>query len=59
MASFVVVKVALGKTISEKVSWRKSKEVKVELVTLCPGLIMAPAFPNAHKETSVPYLKGI
>ncbi|XP_042969384.1 cinnamoyl-CoA reductase-like SNL6 [Carya illinoinensis] len=49
---------ALGKTIAEKVAWRKSKEMKVELVTLCPGVIMAPSFPNAHKETSVPYLKG-
>lgn len=50
---------ALGKTEAEKVSWSKSREMKVKLVTVCPGLLMAPSFPNAHKETSLPYLKGI
>ncbi|KAM4123880.1 hypothetical protein ACB094_01G189900 [Castanea mollissima] len=49
---------ALGKTTAEKVAWRKSKEMKVELVTVCPGLLVAPLFPNAHKATSIPYLKG-
>ncbi|KAL3526679.1 hypothetical protein ACH5RR_011335 [Cinchona calisaya] len=49
---------ALGKTRSEKVAWRRSRELKVNLVTLCPGLLMAPSFPNAHIETSIPYLKG-
>ncbi|XP_044468771.1 cinnamoyl-CoA reductase-like SNL6 [Mangifera indica] len=49
---------ALGKTQAEKVSWSKSREMKVKLVTVCPGLLMAPSFPNAHKETSLPYLKG-
>ncbi|KAK4589559.1 hypothetical protein RGQ29_020213 [Quercus rubra] len=32
--------------------------MKVELVTVCPGLLMPPLFPNAHKATSTPYLKG-
>lgn len=49
---------ALGKTRAEKVAWRKSKELKVRLVTVCPGLLMDPTFPNAHTETSIPYLKG-
>lgn len=49
---------ALGKTKAEKAAWSKSKEMEVELVTVCPGLLMAPSFPKAHKETSVPYLKG-
>ncbi|XP_031279349.1 cinnamoyl-CoA reductase-like SNL6 [Pistacia vera] len=49
---------ALGKTKAEKVTWNKSREMKVKLVTVCPGLLMAPSFPNAHIETSLPYLKG-
>ncbi|GAB2299900.1 hypothetical protein Dimus_033949 [Dionaea muscipula] len=49
---------ALGKTRAEKAAWIKSKETKVKLVTLCPGLNMAPSFPIAHHETSFPYLKG-
>lgn len=49
---------ALGKTSAEKVAWRKAQELKVKLVTVCPGLLMAPSFPNPHTETSVPYLKG-
>lgn len=49
---------ALGKTRAEKVAWRKARELKVNLVTLCPSLLMAPSFPNAHVETSIPYLKG-
>ncbi|XP_043717754.1 cinnamoyl-CoA reductase-like SNL6 [Telopea speciosissima] len=49
---------ALGKTRAEKIAWRKSKEMKVNLVTLCPGLLMAPTFPNAHIEASLRYLKG-
>ncbi|KAF8407927.1 hypothetical protein HHK36_007067 [Tetracentron sinense] len=49
---------ALGKTTAEKVAWTKSKEMKVKLVTVCPGLLMTPSFPNAHSETSLPYLKG-
>ncbi|GAB4827437.1 hypothetical protein Ancab_034322 [Ancistrocladus abbreviatus] len=49
---------ALGKTRAEKAAWSKSKEMKVNLVTLCPGLVMAPAFPTAHHETCLPYLKG-
>ncbi|XP_038990913.1 cinnamoyl-CoA reductase-like SNL6 [Hibiscus syriacus] len=44
---------ALGKTKAEKVAWMKAKELKVNLVTVCPGLLMAPTFPNA-----LPYLKG-
>ncbi|KAK8532253.1 hypothetical protein V6N13_131591 [Hibiscus sabdariffa] len=44
---------ALGKTKAEKVAWMKAKELKVNLVTVCPGLLMAPTFPNA-----IPYLKG-
>lgn len=49
---------ALAKTRAEKAAWRKAREMKVKLVTLCPGLLMAPSFPNAHLETSLPYLKG-
>ncbi|KAJ9147405.1 hypothetical protein P3X46_029570 [Hevea brasiliensis] len=49
---------ALGKTTAEKAAWGKSKELKVKLVTVCPGLLMAPSFPYAHKDTSLPYLKG-
>ncbi|KAK6266484.1 hypothetical protein QUC31_017321 [Theobroma cacao] len=49
---------ALGNTKAEKVAWMKAGELKVKLVTLCPGLLMAPTFPTAHKETSIPYLKG-
>ncbi|CAN4082794.1 unnamed protein product [Withania somnifera] len=49
---------ALAKTRAEKAAWRKAREMKVKLVTLCPGLLMAPSFPNAHLETSPPYLKG-
>ncbi|XP_059670545.1 cinnamoyl-CoA reductase-like SNL6 [Cornus florida] len=49
---------ALGKTTAEKVAWRKARELKVKLVTVCPGLLMAPSFPNAHFESSLPYLKG-
>ncbi|XP_043700766.1 cinnamoyl-CoA reductase-like SNL6 [Telopea speciosissima] len=49
---------ALGKTTAEKIAWRKSKEMKVNLVTVCPALLMAPTFPNAQTETSLPYLKG-
>ncbi|MCD7450702.1 hypothetical protein HAX54_008156 [Datura stramonium] len=49
---------ALAKTRAEKAAWSKAREMKVKLVTLCPGLLMAPSFPNAHLETSVPYLKG-
>jgi hypothetical protein len=44
--------------MAEKAAWSKSKEMEVELVTVCPGLLMAPSFPNAHRETSIPYLKG-
>ncbi|XP_021817622.1 cinnamoyl-CoA reductase-like SNL6 [Prunus avium] len=47
---------ALGKTNAEMTCWRKSKEMKVNLVTVCPGLLMDTSFPNAHN--SVPYLKG-
>lgn len=49
---------ALGKTRAEKAAWVKSMELKVTLVTVCPGLLMAPSFPNPHVETSIPYLKG-
>ncbi|XP_042500186.1 cinnamoyl-CoA reductase-like SNL6 [Macadamia integrifolia] len=49
---------ALGKTTAEKITWRKSKEMKVNLATICPALVMAPTFPNAHTEASLPYLKG-
>nr|AIX92150.1 cinnamoyl-CoA reductase 1 [Betula platyphylla] len=49
---------ALGKTMAEKAAWSKSKEMIVELVTMCPGLLMAPSFPNAHIQTAIPYLKG-
>ncbi|XP_022759965.1 cinnamoyl-CoA reductase-like SNL6 [Durio zibethinus] len=49
---------ALGKTKAEKVAWMKARDSKVKLVTICPGLLMAPTFPNAHRETSIPYLKG-
>lgn len=49
---------ALGKTNAEKAAWRKSMELKVKLVAICPGLLMAPSFPYAHKDTSIPYLKG-
>ncbi|KAJ4833259.1 hypothetical protein Tsubulata_005093 [Turnera subulata] len=49
---------ALGKTGAEKAAWSKSKELKVKLVTLCPGLLMATSFPYAHEQTSMPYLKG-
>nr|KJB08447.1 hypothetical protein B456_001G082300 [Gossypium raimondii] len=49
---------ALGKTKAEKVAWMKAKELKVNLVTVCPGLLMAPTFPNSHIQTSIPYLKG-
>ncbi|EEF28742.1 cinnamoyl-CoA reductase, putative [Ricinus communis] len=49
---------ALGKTRAEQAAWKKSKELKVKLVTLCPGLLMAPLFPHAHKEVSFPYIKG-
>ncbi|GMI63426.1 hypothetical protein like AT5G14700 [Hibiscus trionum] len=44
---------ALGKTKAEKVAWLKAKELKVNLVTVCPALLMPPTFPNA-----LPYLKG-
>lgn len=40
---------ALGKTTAEKVAWEKSKELRVNLVTICPGLL---------GETCLPYLKG-
>ncbi|XP_057467969.1 cinnamoyl-CoA reductase-like SNL6 [Actinidia eriantha] len=49
---------ALGKTTAEMAAWIKSRELKVKLVTICPGLLMAPSFPNAHTQTSLPYLKG-
>ncbi|XP_016462186.1 cinnamoyl-CoA reductase-like SNL6 [Nicotiana tabacum] len=49
---------ALAKTRAEKAAWNKAREMKVKLVSLCPGLLMAPSFPNAHLETSIPYLKG-
>ncbi|KAJ4961045.1 hypothetical protein NE237_020955 [Protea cynaroides] len=49
---------ALGKTTAEKIAWRKSKEMKINLVTVCPGLLMAPTFPNAHTEAFLPYVKG-
>ncbi|OMO96536.1 3-beta hydroxysteroid dehydrogenase/isomerase [Corchorus capsularis] len=49
---------ALGKTKAEKVAWMKARELKVKLVTICPPLLMAPTFPNAHQESSRPYLKG-
>ncbi|XP_011021180.1 PREDICTED: cinnamoyl-CoA reductase 2-like isoform X1 [Populus euphratica] len=49
---------ALGKVRAEEIAWRKSKELKVRLVTVCPGLLIATSFPHAHKETSIPYLKG-
>ncbi|XVE77439.1 hypothetical protein DITRI_Ditri13aG0062700 [Diplodiscus trichospermus] len=49
---------ALGKTKAEKVAWMKARDSKVKLDTICPGLLMAPAFPDAHIITSIPYLKG-
>lgn len=49
---------ALGKTRAEKAAWVKAMELKVKLVTACPGLLMAPSFPYPHIETSLPYLKG-
>ncbi|KAK9272910.1 hypothetical protein L1049_003289 [Liquidambar formosana] len=49
---------ALGKITAEKVAWRKAKEMKVKLITVCHGLLMAPSFPHPHNETSLPYLKG-
>ncbi|XVF20508.1 hypothetical protein REPUB_Repub12eG0006600 [Reevesia pubescens] len=49
---------ALGKTKAEKAAWMKARDLKVKLITICPGLLMAPKFPNAHRETSIPYLKG-
>jgi hypothetical protein len=62
LANFVQIQeqlwLALGKTRAEKVAWRKARELKVNLVSLCPGLLMAPSFPNSHPETSIPYLKG-
>ncbi|KAL9271331.1 Cinnamoyl-CoA reductase-like SNL6-like protein [Drosera capensis] len=49
---------ALGKTRAEKIAWSKANVMRVKLVTVCPGLIMAPSFPVARNETSLPYLKG-
>ncbi|KDP24364.1 hypothetical protein JCGZ_25660 [Jatropha curcas] len=49
---------ALGKMKAEKAAWRKSKELKVKLVTICPALLMDPSFPSAHRNSSLPYLKG-
>nr|GLL18805.1 cinnamoyl-CoA reductase-like SNL6 [Ipomoea trifida] len=49
---------ALAKTRAEKVAWRKAMETKVKLVTVCPALVMAPSFPHADTESSLPYLKG-
>jgi hypothetical protein len=49
---------ALGKMRAEKIAWRKSKEMKVKLVTVCPGLLIDSSSPHDHKETSFPYLKG-
>ena len=49
---------ALGKMRVEKIGWMKSKEMKVKLVTVCPGLLIASSSPHDHRETSFPYLKG-
>lgn len=49
---------ALGKTTAEKAAWQKSKDLKVKLVTLCPGLLTSTSFPYANEDISVPYLKG-
>ncbi|KAM7279642.1 hypothetical protein ACFE04_006776 [Oxalis oulophora] len=49
---------ALGKTRAEKVAWRKASEMKVNLVVLCPGLLLSSSFPNDHIASSLPYLKG-
>ncbi|XP_050380810.1 cinnamoyl-CoA reductase-like SNL6 [Argentina anserina] len=35
--------------------WRKAKEMKVNLVTVCPGLLMDS---SACQDSSIPYLKG-
>ncbi|GLU01669.1 hypothetical protein SLE2022_189660 [Rubroshorea leprosula] len=49
---------ALGKTNAEKVAWTKSRELRVNLVTVCPGLLMPPTSSSGLAETSSPYLKG-
>ncbi|CAM8884528.1 unnamed protein product [Rhodiola kirilowii] len=49
---------ALGKTRAEKTAWIKAKELKVKLVTICPGFFMPPLSPATHPATSIPYLKG-
>lgn len=44
--------------MAEKAAWMKAIELKLKLVSVCPGLLMAPAFPNAQIGNSLPYLKG-
>ncbi|KAK9924764.1 hypothetical protein M0R45_033115 [Rubus argutus] len=46
---------ALGKTTAEMACWRKSKEMKVNMVAICPGLLLMDSY--AHKNNSIPYLK--
>ncbi|XP_021887951.1 cinnamoyl-CoA reductase-like SNL6 isoform X2 [Carica papaya] len=50
---------ALGKTMAEKIAWRMSRELRVNLVTLCPALMISPSsFQCSVTHTSLPYLKG-
>lgn len=51
---------ALGKTMAEKIAWRTSRELRVNLVTLCPALLISPSSSpqNSMTDTSLPYLKG-
>ncbi|KAL9678071.1 hypothetical protein QQ045_015910 [Rhodiola kirilowii] len=49
---------ALGKTRAEKAAWRKAKEMKVNLISLCPGLLLSPSIPITASATCIPYLKG-
>ncbi|XP_077244050.1 cinnamoyl-CoA reductase-like SNL6 [Tasmannia lanceolata] len=49
---------ALGKTMAEKVAWRKSDQMKVKLVTICPALLIFPKVTSADAAASIPYLKG-
>eukprot|EP01018_Ginkgo_biloba_P023910 Gb_08683 [translate_table: standard] len=49
---------ALAKTMLEKAAWTMARERCVNLVTMCPALIVGPGFPFRNSTSAIAYMKG-
>lgn len=50
---------ALGKTRAEKAAWRIAEDRRLNLATICPGLVTGPDFCHKNSTATIAYLKGI